>query len=181
MRFSARQALGLGLSLLLTFVNSRAQDAQPSEYQLKAAFLFNFAKFIEWPAEAFVEATSPFVIGTLGGNPFGSDLERTIRDKKINNRAIIFKEFRSLAEATNCHILFICASEKQRLPEILAGLRRTSVLTVGETEGFTASGGMVNFVQENNKIRFRINDQAAKAANLKVSSKLLSLALPLAR
>lgn len=175
---SARQMLGLSLSLLLTVVSGRAQDSRPSEYQLKAAFLFNFAKFVEWPSDAFVEATSPFIIGTLGGNPFGGDLERTIRDKKINNRVIIFKEFRTLTEATNCHILFINASERPRLPEIVAGLRRTSVLTVSEMEGFTGSGGMINFVQEHNKIRFQINDEAAKAANLRISSKLLSIALP---
>ena len=178
---SARQTLSLSLGLLLTAVSSQAQDFQPSEYQVKAAFLFNFAKFVEWPPEAFATDTSPIVIGVLGENPFGGDLEATIRSKQINNRSLVIKEFRSPTEATNCHILFISASEKTRLPEILSGLSKTNVLTVSETEGFTASGGMVNFVRENNKIRFQINDAAARSANLRVSSKLLSLAVPPAK
>ena len=169
------------MSLLLILVSSRAQDSPPSEYQLKAAFLFNFAKFVEWPPEAFANSTSPIVIGILGEDPFGGDLERTVRDKKVNNRPFVIKELRSPAEATNCHIIFISASEKKRLPEVLSGLSGTNVLTVSETADFTASGGMINFVEENNKIRFQINDVAAKKANLKVSSKLLSLAVPPAR
>jgi hypothetical protein len=177
MRFGAKPFLGLSLVWLLTVGGGRAQEFQPSEYQLKAAFLFNFAKFVEWPPEAFAEARSPIVIGILGENPFGGDLERTIRNKTISNRSLAVKEIRSLAEATNCHLLFISTSEKQRLPEIIQGLRGASVLTVGETERFTEAGGMINFVLEGNKIRFRINDEAAKSAGLKISSKLLSLAL----
>jgi hypothetical protein len=166
---------------VLSLVTGRAQDSQPSEYQLKAAFLFNFAKFVEWPPAAFAAGTSPIVIGVLGENPFGNDLEATIRNKQINNRSLVVQEFKSPAEATNCHILFISASEKTRLPEILSGLSGTNVLTVSELEGFTTAGGMINFVHENNKIRFQINDAAAKNANLRVSSKLLSLALPPAK
>ena len=169
------------MSLLLTLVSSRAQDPPPSEYQLKAAFLFNFAKFVEWPPVAFATSTSPIVVGILGENPFGDDLERTIRDKSINNRSFVIKEFHSPTEVTNCHVLFISASEKKRLPEILSSLSGTNVLTVSETEDFIASGGMINFVQENNKIRFQINAVAAKKANLKISSKLLSLAVSPAR
>ena len=145
------------------------------------AFLFNFAKFVAWPPEAFAEASSPIVIGILGENPFGGDLERTIRNKTISSRSLEVKEIRSLLEATNCHVLFISTSEKQRLTEIIQGLRGASVLTVGETERFTEAGGMINFVLEENKVRFRINDEAAKSAKLKISSKLLSLALRPAR
>jgi hypothetical protein len=181
MRFGAKPFLGLSLVWLLTVGGGRAQEFQPSEYQLKSAFLFNFAKFVEWPPEAFAKGRSPIVIGILGENPFGGDLERTIRNKTISNRSLAVKEIRSLAEATNCHILFISTSEKQRLPEIIQGLRGASVLTVGETERFTEAGGMINFVLEGNKIRFRINDEAAKSAGLKISSKLLSLALRPAR
>jgi hypothetical protein len=165
----------LSLALLLP-VGGIAQEPQPSESQLKAAFLFNFAKFVEWPPAAFAEATSPMVIGILGENPFGDDLERTIRGKTINNRPLVVREFRSPGEATNCHILFISASEKKRLAEIFDGLHGKSVLTVSETDGFTEAGGMINFVAEGNKIRFQINDAAAKGAGLKISSKLLSLA-----
>jgi len=176
--------LCLGLVLLQAAREVRAQESQPTEYQIKAAFLYNFAKFIEWPPEAFAQKESPFVIGILGDNPFGTDLEKAVHNKTVNDRPLEVKECRSVTEATNCHILFISssekkpsASEKKRLSEIFAGLRGNSVLTVGETDGFTENGGMINFVQESNKIRFRISDDAAKAARLKISSKLLSLAV----
>jgi hypothetical protein len=176
MRFRATLFLCLSLALLPA-VDGSAQEQPPLEYQVKAAFLFNFAKFVEWPPAAFADAKSPIVIGILGDNPFGEDLAKTVRDKTVNNRPItIKKEFRSLADATNCHILFISTSEKQRLPEIFKGLREASVLTVGETDGFTEAGGMINFVAEGKKIRFQIKDATAKGAGLKISSKLLSLA-----
>lgn len=176
MRFRAIPTLGLSLVWLLPVGDGRAQESPPSEYRLKAAFLFNFAKFVEWPPEAFAEKTSPFIIGVLGQNPFGNELEQTIRGKTVNDRSLQVKEFHSVTEATNCHILFISTSEKQRLPEIFKGLRGASVLTVGETDRFTEAGGMINFVAEGNKTRFQINDAAAKGAGLKISSKLLSLA-----
>lgn len=175
MRFRAIPTLGLSLVWLLSVSNGRAQEPQPSEYQIKAAFLFNFAKFVEWPATAFAEATSPIVIGVLGENPFRDDLERTIQNKTVNDRPLVVTEFRSPGEATNCHILFISTSEKARLPEILETLRKTTVLTVSETQRFTEAGGMINFFLEGKKSRFQINDVAAKNAGLKISSKLLSL------
>jgi hypothetical protein len=171
MRFLASPILNLSLVLLLAVGGVRAQEYQPSEYQLKAAFLFNFAKFVE----------SPFVIGVLGENPFGGDLERTIRDKTVNGRVLQIKECHSPTEAKECQILFISNSEKKRLLEILESFRGTSVLTVGETDNFTVSGGIIGFIREGNKIRFQINDQAARSARLKISSKLLSLAARPAR
>src|SRR5215210_2951157 len=138
MRFRAKSISRLILLLFLAVGDGRAQDSPPSEYQLKAVFLYNFAKFIEWPETAFAEPTSPLVIGILGENPFGDELERTIRGKMLNNRALTIKELHSLAEASsNCHILFVSSSEKKRLPEIFAGLRGVSVLTVGEIDRFT--------------------------------------------
>ena len=169
MRFRATLIACLSLALLLS-ADAGAQETQPSEYQVKAAFLF------EWPPESFAGAKSPMVIGILGDNPFGSDLEQTIQNKTINNRLIVVKPVHSLQEATNCQVLFISTSEKARLAEIFDGLRGTSVLTVSETDGFTDAGGMINFVREGKKIRFQINDEAAKKAKLKINSKLLSLA-----
>ena len=175
MRFRATLIAGLSLALLLP-ADASAQGSQPSEYQVKAAFLFNFAKFVEWPPESFAGETSPLVIGILGDSPFGGDLERIIQNKTINNRLIVIKPLSSLAEAKNCHILFISTSEKKRLAEIFDSLRGISVLTVSETDGFTEAGGMINFDWEGKKIRFQINDEAAKKAKLKISSKLLRLA-----
>lgn len=176
MPFRATSILVLSLVWLLAVGGVSAQDSAPTEYQIKAAFLYNFAKFVEWPPAVFSETNSPIVIGILGENPFGNDLVKTVRDKTLNNRPLVIKEFHSPVEATNCHILFISTSEKARLPQILEALREVSVLTVGETDRFTEAGGMINFVREGNKIRFQINEVAAKSAGLKVSSKLLSLA-----
>jgi hypothetical protein len=176
----ATSYLGLGLIwLLLAGGGGRAQDARPTEYQIKAAFLFNFAKFVNWPPGVFAQPTSPIVIGILGENPFHDDLARTVRDKTVDDHPLVIKEFRSADQATNCHILFISTSEKNRLPEILKVLNGTSVLTVGEMERFTEAGGMINFVLEGTKIRFQINNDAATRAGLKISSKLLSLAMRL--
>jgi hypothetical protein len=176
MRLRATPILSLSLVWLLTVGGGRAQESPPTEHQLKAAFLLNFAKFVEWPPAAFAETGSPILLGILGENPFGDAVEQTIRGKTINNRPLMVKQFRLAAEATNCHILFIGASEKARLPETLAALRGTSVLTVGEMDRFTETGGMINFVRQGNKIRFQINEVAAKSVGLKISSKLLSLA-----
>jgi hypothetical protein len=165
-----------GLVMGLNF-KGLAQEP-PSEYQVKAAFMFNFAKFVDWPAEAFAETNSPIVLGILGKNVFGSDLEKTIRDRKVNNHAFKFLPLTSVLEATNCHILFISPSEKDNFTKIISTLHNTSVLTVSETDGFLKAGGMINFKFEGNNIRFEISDEAAKKAGLKISSKLLSLAVP---
>jgi YfiR/HmsC-like len=166
------------LALLTPVVPTRAQGTQP-EYQVKAAFLWNFAKYIDWPPAAFTNDTSPFVIGVLGENPFGTDLEQTVRGKLINAHPITVKPRATLEEARQCHILFFSASETNRLAEVFENLRGAPVLTVGDTEAaqFTEKGGMIKFKFEGNKIRFQINDEAAKAAGLRISSKLLDLAV----
>ena len=170
--------VGATLNLLMGLLlagSGRAQDAQPSEYQVKAAFIFNFAKFVEWPSGAFADAKAPLCIGVLGDNPFGANLERTVRDKTLNNRAIVIKECKTLEEARKCHLLFINGSETKPLQEILDGLAGAHILTVGEAENFLKSGGMINFFREGNRFRFEINDGAAKKAGLKIDSKLLGL------
>ena len=154
-----------------------AQD-KPSEYEVKAAFLFNFAKFVEWPPDAFANANAPIVIGILGENVFGDSLEKIIHDRKVNNRGFQFRNFDSITEATNCQILFISPAKKNDFAKIIATLHDTSVLTVSQTDGFLKAGGMINFLFEGNNVRFQISDEAAKKARLKISSKLLSLAVP---
>ena len=157
--------------------NGLAQD-KPSEYEVKAAFLFNFAKFVEWPPDAFANTNAPIVIGVLGGNVFGNSLEKIINDRKVSNRGFQFRTYDSVAEATNCQILFISASKKNDFAKIVAALNNASVLTVSDTDGFLKAGGMINFLFEGNNVRFQISDEAAKKARLKISSKLLSLAVP---
>lgn len=177
MRFRAPSAIWLALALLWAACGLAQEPAAPTEYQIKAAFLFNFAKFVEWPPDAFATPASPLVIGILGANPFGTDLERTVKGKAINSHPFEVKTISAPADGTNCQIVFICTSEKKRLPEIIAALKDASVLTVGEMDGFTENGGMINFVIQGNKVRFEINDTAAKTARLKISSKLTSLAV----
>jgi len=176
MPFRATLTGCLSLALLLS-AKAIAQETPPSEYQVKAAFLFNFAKFVEWPPESFAGETAPLAIGILGDNPFGSALEETVQNKTINSHSLVIRQFHSVAEVTNCQVLFISAPEKKRFTEIFASLHGHSILTVSETDGFTEAGGMINFVLENKKIRFQINDETAKAVRLKISSKLLSLAV----
>lgn len=162
----------------LVFATGFRCYAQPTEYQIKAAFIYNFARFVEWPAEAFASTNSPMVIGVLGKNVFEDSLERTIDGKAIKGHPLQFKAFNSPEEATNCHVLFISTSEKNRLPKILARLQGTSILTVTEnTDTFTANGGMINLVIVEDKVRFQINNDAAKKSGLIISSKLLSLAV----
>ena len=168
---------------LLLFSSGRAQDSPPSEYQIKAAFIFNFAKFVEWPREALPPPSLPMVIGILGDNSFGADFQQAFAKKSINDHPLLVKEFRQAADVTNCHILFISSSvlnawEEKERREIMESLGRSNVLIIGDVPGFTEDGGMINFVKENNKIRFQINEPAAKKARLKISSKLLSLAVP---
>jgi hypothetical protein len=169
----------LSLALLLAGGHrlGLGQEPQPTEYQIKAAFLFNFARFVEWPKAAFPNPGDPLLIGVLGDNPFQDQLEKTILNKKIDDHPLVTKQFHSVADATNCHILFISTSEKPRLPQIIKTLEGRNVLTVSEMDRFNETGGMINFTLEAGRVRFRINNDAATSAGLKISSKLLTLAL----
>jgi len=156
-----------------------AEESLPSEYQLKAAYLFNFAKFVEWPPEAFPEPTAPFTIGILGEDPFDEDLERTVKGKAVAGRRLVIRHVKALAELKSCHIVFISRSESRktgRWREIFKALGAACALTVSEADGFVEAGGMINFVTEGTRVRFQINDPAARRAGLKISSKLLNLA-----
>jgi hypothetical protein len=154
----------------------RAQTNPPGEYQLKAAFLFNFAKFIDWPSTSFASPQSPFAICILGADPFGSAMDEVLHGKVVGGRTVIVERTKDLPSARHCQMVFVSSSERQRVPEILGGLKGANALVVGETEGFAAAGGTVQFTLEENHVRFAINTDAAERAGLKVSSKLLSLA-----
>jgi hypothetical protein len=157
-------------------LNAPAQIQPPSEYQVKAVFLYNFAKFVEWPPEAFADASAPVILGIIGDDPFGAVLDRTIKGKTVNGRALLVKRAKQVRDLKGCHIVFISASERERLAQILEALSRSSVLTIGETERFVHLGGIINFIIEANKVHFEINVDVARRAQLKISSKLLTLA-----
>ena len=147
-----------------------------TEYRVKVGFLFNFPQFVEWPTRAFRDASAPIIIGVLGDDPFGHYLDELVQGEKIGERPLVVQRFRRVEDVTDCHILFVSHSEARQFERILARLRDRTVLTVGEDEGFERAGGMVRFTLENNKVRLRINPEAAKAGELTISSKLLRLA-----
>jgi hypothetical protein len=148
----------------------RAQSASQREYEIKAAYLYNFIKYVDWPSSG-----DTITIGVLGGNPFGTALA-PLNGKIVKGRRLLIKELDSLRDAQKCQIIFVSSSEKSRLQEIFENLKNARVLTVGETQGFANSGGIINFVEENNKVRFEINAEAARRTGLNISSELLKLA-----
>jgi hypothetical protein len=153
-----------------------AQAQSADEYQVKAAFLYNFAKFVEWPAHAFKSPEDPVVICVMGRSPFGPLLEQAVSGKQIEGRPLAVREIAEIREAVACQILFVAAGEKKRVPAILDQIKTGAVLTVGETQNFAAAGGVINFKLEDGKVRIEVNVYAAERAKLRISSKLLSLA-----
>jgi len=164
------------IQVALCFLAVVAQAQSATEYQVKAAFLFNFARFVEWPADAFLTADSPLQICVLGQDPFGPDFEQMIVDKAVNGHRMEIAHPEGVPQARACQILFIASSEKARLREVLQGLKGASVLTVGEMPGFVQAGGIINFVLDDNRVRFEINQKAAAQVHLKLSARLLTVA-----
>jgi hypothetical protein len=161
------------LTVALLATGSARALAGPSEYQVKAVFLFNFAQFVDWPPQSFAGPDAPFVIGVLGEDPFGPQLDQVVRGEMVNQRPLVIERYRSVAEIRDCNILFIGSTENGHLDEILAALRGRSILTVGDADPRGQRGVMIRLVNENNRIRLRIDVAAAKAGNLTISSKLL--------
>jgi hypothetical protein len=160
------------LSLIVPGLANSTAAASP-EYQVKAVFLFNFAHFVEWPPQSFEDAAAPFVIGVLGTDPFGAALEGAVRGETLNGRSFTIERYRSVTEIRHCQILFIDRSEAAHIEEISASLAGHGILTVSDTEDSAQRGVMIRFISESNRIRLRINAEAAKAAGLSISSKLL--------
>ncbi len=165
-------AIGFGGPAGLTAL---AETGVSKEYQVKAAFLVNFVMFVEWPTSAFAEPNAPICIGVLGADPFGDALDEVARGGRIKGHAVVVKRFHRLGDVDACHLLFVSRSESGNVTQILAGLGPASILTVGETDGFCAAGGVINFFMERGRLRFEINTDAAGRYGLNISSKLLSL------
>lgn len=162
------------LSCAMSVLAQRPPSA--TEYQVKAAFLYNFAKFVEWPSDSFENGTAPIQICILGRDDFGQELEPITQDKIVNGRRIEINHVVTINRAMKCHVLFVSSSERARTREILSTLQGKSILTTGDEPGFARAGGIVNFVLEESRVRFEINLDAANQAHLKISSKLLALA-----
>ena len=164
------------LALAATLAPIRAQSSVADEYPVKAAFLFNIAKFVEWPAVTFKNPEDPLAICVLGQNPFGSALDDVVRNKTVANRPFVVHEVSNAQQALACQIVFVSGSERKRLRTLLDALKGRSILTVGEVDEFTASGGIINFKLKDARVKIEIDTGAADRAGLRISSKLLSLA-----
>ena len=167
-------AFSIGLATLV--VAAPARPAPPSEHEVKAAYLFNFASFVQWPPTAFGGPDSPLTICLLGPDPFGPLLDATLADEKVEGRSLVARRLTSLREAERCQIVFVPAVEQRQLPALLALLDARPALTVGESDGFARDGGMIGFVLQNDTVRFEVNSAAVERAGLKMSAHLLKLA-----
>jgi hypothetical protein len=177
---TARVSLSTLWSVLLFAVvfhsgSAWAQSAS-DEYHVKAAFLFHFAQLVEWPADTSSDSGNSLLLCTLGADPFHGELENTIQGKQIGSRTIRIRQVNPSQATRGCNVLFISKGEGKRLPMLLASLQNLPVLTVGESDDFLGSGGMIRFLLEGNKVRFEINRKATESAKLKISSQLLFLA-----
>jgi hypothetical protein len=178
-RPGSKNLTALSLVIWLAAVSSTPglwQSSGSGEYAVKAAFLFHFAQFVEWPAGSFKDGNSPLTYCTLGEDPFSGALDQSLSGKTIGTRALRVQHFKLPQEAQGCQVLFLGASETKKLSEVLASVSGRAILTVGETDHFAADGGVIGFCVEANKIRFEINLESAEKANLKISARLLALA-----
>ena len=176
-----RLQFALAATFLIFGLQARAQNfdsSGSSDYLIKAGFIYNFAKLVEWPSPAFANPGQPVVIGVFGSDSFAAILEHVVDGKKVDLHPLLVKRLKSARESKECacHMLFIASPESAHADEIIQLLKGTSVLTIAETPGFSKQGGIINFVLEDSKVRFEVNVEAAKQAGLTISSRLLSLA-----
>jgi hypothetical protein len=167
----------VAIALICGGAQPRSSTAQvASEYEVKAAFLYNFAKFVEWPTEAFPHVDDPFGLCILGDDPFGGLLERAVSGKTVQERTFAIRHITDSEDAVLCNLLFVSSSEGGRLRHVLSLLKRVPVLVVGDTEDIVYDGGMIGFHMEGNRVRFMVNQDAVERAGLQISSQLLKVA-----
>ncbi len=168
--------LGLVLAMLAPAGALLGQE-RSEEYELKAIFIFNFLKYVEWPESAFVDADSPIVVGILGRDPFGAKLDEIATGLPVvAGRQVVVRRYSSVEAAAESHVLFVAASERKSSRELLSGGCGRPILTVGEQRGFAEDGGVINFFTDRKRIRFEINRDCAEDAGLRLSAQLLKLA-----
>jgi hypothetical protein len=176
--------VSLGLLLLMggqlvpTLLVAQEEEAAANrEYRIKAAYLYQFGRYVEWPAKAFAGPDAPFVIGVLGDAPIIADLEEIARIKKIQNRPIAIRRFATVADVRSCNILYVSATlSAESQAEVLRKMAGHSILLVGESDGFLDRGGAIQFANEENSIRLAIARKAADREGLRISAKLLQVA-----
>jgi hypothetical protein len=151
------------------------RDVSP-EYMIKAAYLLNFARLVEWPREAFAKVDSPVTIGIVGSDPFGDALELTVAGKRISNRSISVHRLQWSQDPRRCHIVFISSSDSGRIGELVTRVAGLPILIVGEADHLATRGATINFTIEDDRVRFEVNVDAARRARLNVSSQILRVA-----
>jgi len=162
---------------LLGFSGLYLEASAPTEYQVKAAYLYNFGRFVQWPADATAKEKAYFPICVLGQDPFGRALDATVGGQSIDGKQVVARRILTPADALGCRVLFISSSEDGELKNVLSALDDTSVLTVSDMPQFTARGGMIRLITQHNRIRFEVNLAAAERVGLMLSSQLLKLAV----
>jgi uncharacterized protein DUF4154 len=180
----SRRAIAWMLALVLCVAVGGRRDVacadtaapQSPEYLIKAAYLYNFAMFVDWPAEAFRASSAPIVIGVVGADPFGWALDKMVQDKRINNRPIVIERFKLGDDLKGCHILFVSPAESGRIGDLVQRVGSQAVLIVGDESETVSKGSTIAFTVKNDKVGFEINLSAARRARLTISSKLLNLA-----
>jgi len=167
------------MGLIITLANcfaARQPDASVDEYKVKAAFLFNFAKFVQWPPTAFQNATEPISICVLGENPFGRSLDETVAGRAVEGRSLTIRYISSVTQVAGCHILFVSSIENKLPFPMIEDIAMPGILTIGDSAVSGADSVVINFILEGGKVRFEINVEAAERQKIRISSRLLSLA-----
>lgn len=162
--------------ILLIPVVSHAQSGNQSEYKVKAVFIYNFTRFVEWPAEKFNDASAPFIIGVYGKDAVSKFLEEAVAGETLQGRPIQVQKISNLQNINNCHLVFLSNSEKDEMKAFISEAGNNGILTVSDADKFTENGGMIRLFTRHGKIGIQINAEKARAAGLGISSKLLSLA-----
>jgi len=177
-RWKGRTALCLVVCGLLSGGTPRAfsQSEGDGEYRLKLAFLYNFARFVEWPADAFPDESAPLTICVVGEDPFRGGIEQDLRGRTVAGHPINIRRLQAGDNPRTCQMVFVRAGEKRAAEKILPSLKASSTLSVGESKGFAERGGVINLTLEENKLHFEVNLGAAAETRLRISSKLLALA-----
>jgi len=171
----------VGLMLWLLPPNpAAAQSRKPTEFEVKAAYLFNFAKFVKWPGST-ESVRDAFSICVLGEDPFGTVLDSTVSGEQVEGKKVAVRRIHSVSEAAKCRIVFVSSSEQGRLTTVLTALAKSPVLTVSDIDGFADRSGMIQFVMEHDRVRFQVNLTAAEKAGLTMSSELLKVAVAVKR
>jgi hypothetical protein len=174
----ARQCLALVIVMLVLqhIPILRAQQPKASEYQVKATYLYNFGRFVQWPPNVAAAQGDSFPICVIGSDPFGTSLDSILAGETIEGKTVVAKRILKSQDAVNCRVLYIGASEESRLKDLLAALDKAGVLTVSDIPQFSQRGGMIQFVMVGNKVRFEVNLTSAQDAGLTLSSDLLKVA-----